>query len=114
MLACRAEAAATRNPARPVFASLRRGSLRPPLRSGRRLVGGAGNAPVVTSDSYLRHRFYRPAAGTPPLGKSEIRTPNLDSHCADSSGFGLRNSFGLRGFFRISDFPRGGVPAAGL
>src|SRR5271157_4404355 len=30
------------------------------------MVGGAGNAPVVTSDSCLRHRFYRPAAGTPP------------------------------------------------
>jgi hypothetical protein len=30
------------------------------------MVGGAGNAPVVTSDSYLRHRIYRPAAGTPP------------------------------------------------
>jgi len=30
------------------------------------MVGGAGNAPVVTSDSYFRHRFYRPAAGTPP------------------------------------------------
>src|SRR5690242_15380272 len=34
----------------------------------RTLVGGAGNAPVVASDSYLyiRHRIYRPAAGTPP------------------------------------------------
>jgi hypothetical protein len=31
-----------------------------------KLVGGAGNAPVVTSDNCLRHRFYRPAAGTPP------------------------------------------------
>src|SRR5208283_3838401 len=31
-----------------------------------KMVGGAGNAPVVTSDSCLRHRFYRPAAGTPP------------------------------------------------
>ena len=30
------------------------------------MVGDAGNAPVVTSDSCLRHRFYRPAAGTPP------------------------------------------------
>jgi hypothetical protein len=30
------------------------------------MVGGAGNAPVVTSDSCLRHRFYRPAVGTPP------------------------------------------------
>ena len=34
--------------------------------SALKMVGGAGNAPVVTSDSYLRHRFYRPAAGTPP------------------------------------------------
>jgi len=41
------------------------------------MVGGAGNAPVVTSDSYLRHRFYRPAAGTPPEEnpKSECRNP---------------------------------------
>src|SRR6266404_5989800 len=42
------------------------------------MVGGAGNAPVVTSDSYLRHRFYRPAAGTPPKigsgGGSCVRT----------------------------------------
>src|SRR5213593_384594 len=30
--------------------------------------------------------------------KSECRNPNLNSHCADSSGFGLRNFFGLRGF----------------
>jgi hypothetical protein len=30
------------------------------------MVGGASNAPVVTSDSCLRHRFYKPAAGTPP------------------------------------------------
>src|SRR5437016_3180350 len=34
------------------------------------MVGGAGNAPVVTSDSCLRHRFYRPAAGTPPKNGS--------------------------------------------
>ena len=31
-----------------------------------KLVGGAGNAPVVASDFVLRHRFYRPATGTPP------------------------------------------------
>ena len=30
------------------------------------LVGGAGNAPVVTSSLCFGHRFYRPAAGTPP------------------------------------------------
>ncbi len=32
-----------------------------------KMVGGAGNAPVVTSDFICRHRFYRPAAGTPPM-----------------------------------------------
>jgi len=30
------------------------------------MVGGAGNAPVVASGFVLRHRFYRPATGTPP------------------------------------------------
>src|SRR3989440_9595217 len=31
------------------------------------MVGSGGNAPLVTSDFFLRHWFYRPAAGTLPF-----------------------------------------------
>ena len=49
------------------------------LSYGSGMVGGAGNAPVVTSDSYLRHRFYRPAAGTPPkLARRAVARSNLE------------------------------------
>ena len=75
------------------------------LQSALRLVGGAGNAPVVTSDIFLRHRFYRPAAGTPPRGKAELRiTKSETSRKAEP-----RISILIAWILRASDF---GVPSA--
>ena len=61
------------------------GSPREPRRSGRRLVGGAGNAPVVTSDVCF---------ATPDLQSSSRNTSQI--------GSGGRNYTGLKRFMRPS------------
>ncbi len=75
-----------------------------------KMVGAAGNAPVVTSDFVFRHRFYRPAAGSPPEenSKSEIQNPKQfqNSNFEFVSKFGFEIGSGSGNHTHLKEFMR--------